>query len=79
MSVDSPQEPDDLVAGAKLDKTAYSFARLGDEPDDAAYWRSRTPQERLEAVELLRQINYGKDACSGRLQRVFEFAPLRGS
>ncbi len=58
-----------------MDKTVWSFGTLND-GDENAYWRSRSPEERLEAVELLRQINYGDDAITGRLQRVFEFAEL---
>ena len=43
----------------KIDKTAFSVKSLFDESDDRAYWMSRTPDERIEAIELMRQINYG--------------------
>ena len=45
---------------------------LGEEPSDLAYWLSKTPQERLEALELLRQTMYGYDPATARLQRVLD-------
>ena len=59
----------------KLDKTAFSIATLSDESDEKAYWLSQTPHERLQHLEVLRQINYGHRATA-RLQRVLEFAQL---
>ena len=45
---------------------------------DPRYWRSRTPQERIWAVELMRQRAYGYDEHSvPKLQRVIEFATLK--
>lgn len=45
---------------------------------DPAYWHSRTPQERIWAVELMRQRAYGYDENSvPKLQRVIEFAQLK--
>jgi len=38
----------------------------------SAYWHSRTPQERLWALELMRQEAYGYDRATARLQRVLE-------
>lgn len=35
--------------------------------ENLAYWLSRTPEERVESVELLRRQYYGN---TGRLQRV---------
>ncbi|MEW6249550.1 MAG: hypothetical protein AB1716_02805 [Planctomycetota bacterium] len=67
--------PNDVVGAARLDKRVFGIGTL-DDRDEIAYWRSRTPAERLEAVELLRQINYGEAAVTGRLQRVFEVAEL---
>ena len=61
----------------RVDRTAFSVVSSFDEADaeDDAYWRSRTPAERLAHLELLRRINYG-DAATGRLQRVLELAWL---
>lgn len=59
----------------KMDKTIVSIVSSFEEADkqDRAYWLSRTPQERLQHMELLRRINYGSNATA-RLQRVLEIA-----
>jgi hypothetical protein len=36
-----------------------------------AYWWSRTPAERMEALEELRIRNYGEETINARVQRVF--------
>jgi hypothetical protein len=36
-----------------------------------AYWRSRTPNERMEALEDLRIANYGEATINARIPRVF--------
>jgi hypothetical protein len=63
----------------RLDKTAFevfsSFEKA--EAADRAYWHSRTPEERLLAIELMRQSAYGYDPATARLQRVLEFAQLK--
>lgn len=41
---------------------------------DKLYWHHKTPLERLEALEFLREMNYGKHATSKRLSRFFEIA-----
>ena len=57
----------------KLDKTAFSIISLDqNEEDEKVYWLSKTPYERLDAVETMRQIIYGYDPTTTRLQRVFE-------
>ena len=35
------------------------------------YWWSRTPAERMEALEELRIRNYGEEAVNARIPRVF--------
>jgi hypothetical protein len=66
---------DELIETVKLDKTTLTVAPLFDESDEKAYWLSRTPQERLRHIEVLRRINYGHRATI-RLERVLELAPL---
>jgi hypothetical protein len=56
----------------KIDKTAFTVASLFDQSDEKSYWLSRTSSERLEAVELMRQIIYGYNPSATRLQRVLE-------
>ena len=56
----------------KLQRDAFTVASVFDQPDEKSYWLSKTPYERLEAVELMRQIIYGYDSSATRLQRVLE-------
>lgn len=56
----------------KLDKTSVSNYKLGEEPNDKEYWLSKTPFERLEALEFLRQIFFNYDPNTERLQRIVE-------
>jgi len=56
----------------KLNKTALTVASLADQSDDKQYWHSKSPYERLQAVETLRQLNYGYRQSTARLQRVLE-------
>ena len=60
------------VDSFKLDKNALSVASTSDGSDDRESWHAKTPRERLQAVELMRQINYGYDPVTTRLQRVLE-------
>jgi hypothetical protein len=59
-----------------VDRTAYRIDALSGESDERQYWKSCTPLERLAALELMRQINYGYDPATVRLQRVLEIAKL---
>ena len=43
---------------------------------DRLYWHSKTPAERLAAAEQLRQIAYGYDAATSRIQAVAELTEL---
>ena len=57
----------------RLDKTAFSVVSLRDaDALDKAYWAAQSPQARLEALELMRQVVYGYDPLTARLERVFE-------
>jgi hypothetical protein len=53
----------DELAKTKLDRTHFSVAKLNDS-DEKAYWLSKSPAERLEALELMRQMIYGYDPAS---------------
>ena len=65
----------DELARTKLDRAHFSVAKLHDS-DEKAYWLSKTPAERLEALELMRQMIYGYDPARTRLQRVLTIASL---
>jgi hypothetical protein len=59
----------------KVDRGAFSVVPLGEQEDDEKrYWRGKSPHERLQAVEETRQMIYGYDPASTRLQRVLEVA-----
>jgi hypothetical protein len=58
----------------KIDRKAFSVGSLLEPSDEKAYWLSKTPQERLQAAELMRQMVYGYDPVATRLQRVLEIA-----
>lgn len=55
----------------KVDRTKISVFSSFEESEkaDREYWLSRTPEERLRHMELLRRLNYGPRATE-RLQRV---------
>lgn len=61
----------------ELDRTAFSICDVGDEGNDLEYWLSRTPEERLAAVEYLRQMMYGYDPATARMERVLEIDDLK--
>ena len=57
----------------RMDKTAFSVIPLDQaDAEDKAYWREQSPQARLEALELMRQVMYGYDPISDRIERVLE-------
>ncbi len=59
----------------KFNRDTFSIVNLHDEDtEDKAYWLSRSPSDRLVALEYLRQVMYGYDPNTTRLQRVFEIA-----
>jgi hypothetical protein len=62
-----------------VDRTALSVGSLGDQYTELEYWLTKTPQERMEALEVLRQVIYGYDPASARLQRVLEVVELGAS
>jgi len=61
----------------RLDRSAFRVDPLTDDSEERAYWKSKTPIERLYALEAMRQIVYGYDPATARLQRVFEVVELQ--
>ena len=60
----------DTSPGIKFDRSAFSVVPLDEADDDLTYWLTRTPHERLQGMEITRQILYGY-TTPPRLQRVF--------
>jgi hypothetical protein len=58
----------------KVRRDVFTVGSLFDQSDDKKYWLSKTPQERLEAVELMRRIIYGDEAAKRLQKNVFEVA-----
>jgi len=59
-----------LVQLSKMDKTKLTVATLAEPSDENDYWRGQTPEARLEALELMRQVMYGYDPSAARVERV---------
>jgi hypothetical protein len=58
-----------------VDRSAFSVSSFDEAAkDDKAHWLSKTLQERLAALERMRQINYAYDPVSDRIQRTLEVA-----
>jgi hypothetical protein len=64
------------VDTARLDRSAFQIGSLDDDFEEREYWRTKTPEQRMQALELMRQIIYGYDPATTRLQRVLEVAEL---
>jgi hypothetical protein len=58
----------------QLDKTALVVSCLTGPSDEKDYWLAKTPGERIAALETMRQIVYGYDPVTTRLQRLLEVA-----
>lgn len=59
-----------LFDRARVDRTRLDRAPLAAQGQDSAHWQAQSPRKRLEALELLRQINYDYDPDTARLSRV---------
>ncbi len=64
----------DIIKSARINKASLTVASGFDEATDKTYWHSKSPIQRLEAIELMRQIIYGYDPSSDRLQRILAVA-----
>ena len=59
-----------------MDKTVLKITSLRDE-QDRDYWKNKSYSERLEALEQLRQIVFGYDPTTERLQRSLTITQLK--
>jgi len=60
----------------RLNKKIINVTSLNDIEEEKKYWFSKSPLERIEAVEINRRMIYGQDRVASRLQRFFEAAEL---
>ena len=58
----------------RVDRSVVITGSAFGESDEKAFWLSKTPLERLEALEYLREVAFGYDPATSRLQRVLETA-----
>jgi hypothetical protein len=59
-----------------LNKKIVNVTSLDDTEEEKNYWISKSPLERIEALEINRRMIYGQDRVTSRLQRIFETAEL---
>jgi hypothetical protein len=59
-----------------LNKEIVKVTSLNDIEEEKRYWMSKSPLERIEAIEINRRMIYGRDRVTSRLQRFFETAEL---
>jgi hypothetical protein len=59
-----------------LNKKIVNVTTPNDINEEKEYWFSKSPLERIEAIEINRRMIYGHDRVTSRLQRFFETAEL---
>ena len=59
-----------------LNKKIVNVTSLDDIEEEKEYWFSKSPLERIEAIEINRRMIYGRDRVTSRLQRFFETSEL---
>lgn len=59
-----------------LNKQIVNVTSLDNIEEEKKYWFSKSPLERIEAIEINRRMIYGQDRVASRLQRIFEIAEL---
>lgn len=59
--------------------TEISIGSFDDEPDDLTYWLSQSPEDRIAAIEHLRQQFFTYGEARQELRRFFEVTELSRS
>ncbi len=62
-----------------MDKTAITVTSLKDSSEEDRYWHSKTPEERMQALEIMRRMVYGEARTNEPMQKVIEVVDLEGS
>ena len=62
----------DWIDEVRMDRTSLSVVKTATPSDARDYWKSKTMEERLEALELTRQVFNAYDPDTTRFQRVLE-------
>lgn len=59
--------------GLRVDRSVLTVSTLrAADAEDYVYWHTRTPRERLAAMEIMRQAMIGYEAASARFPRFLE-------
>jgi hypothetical protein len=56
----------------RMDKTAFSVISLKDSGNDKEFWRTQSTAARLQALEFMRQVMYGYDPITAKMDGVWE-------
>jgi hypothetical protein len=65
-----------MVEKIDKDQIIYSKQELLDERDNE-YWVNASTEEKLQTITYLRECFYGKEATTGRLQRIYTMSKLK--
>jgi len=76
MAEKAMQRIGDMDKLPRLDKQTVNVTSLDDIEEEKKYWFSKSPLERIEAIEINRRMIYGQDRVTSRLQRFFEISEL---
>ena len=56
----------------RMDRSIIAIAKQEEfDKTDDLYWANATVREKLETITYLRECFYGKEATTGRLQRIY--------
>lgn len=61
-----------LIDEVRMDRTVMEVVTTDTRGNDLAYWLTKTMAERLNALELTRQVLNNYDPATTRFQRVLE-------
>jgi hypothetical protein len=61
-----------LIDEVRMDRKSITVVKTTTPSDAREYWKSKTMEERLEALELTRQVFNAYDPDTERFQRVLE-------
>ncbi|MBN2449616.1 MAG: hypothetical protein JXR77_04465 [Lentisphaeria bacterium] len=52
----------------RVERSVVLAQSVSEDSDERAFWLAKTPEERLEALELLREVAYDYDPTTARLR-----------
>jgi hypothetical protein len=67
---------DDMDNIPRFNKQILRVTSLNAIEEEKRYWMSKSPLERIEAIEINRRMIYGRDRVTSRLQKIYETAAL---